>query len=400
MQFDSDYQQELLHRMTGKTFLSKVFPLLRADMFDPLLEPVVEEVLKRFDKSKKTLSTGQLRQLCHQQGVVLKSNHSVGDNSFDEEAIYQFACQRVLDSAFAKAHVYNANGKFDKAVDCILSAQKRFPQRGDANMVDILQNRSPMVRRVNVVSTGLGELDTALEGGVGGGDLAVILSPTSGGKTSFLVYLSCQAVLQGKTVAYLTLEVSRRDIESRARQCLTQQKKPTTAQWLKVCKELKRKKTSLQVWEFPPHSISTTEINSLLTPEVDALVVDYGDYLRTSSSSPGLEYLEMGHVYSGLKRVGLERKIPVWTASQVNRMAYEKEIVSVEDVEASLKKSMAADLVVSINRAKGQDKEPDPETGNVRSLLYLAKNRFGERFKEIKVTINWAKCGFKEKWWD
>ena len=61
MQFSKDYQKELLLKMARKGFMAEIGKHLSVEMFDPALESVVERILKLWDKSKTTLTTGQIR---------------------------------------------------------------------------------------------------------------------------------------------------------------------------------------------------------------------------------------------------------------------------------------------------------------------------------------------------
>ena len=59
------------------------------------------------------------------------------------------------------------------------------------------------------------------KGGLGKSELGVVIAPTGAGKSMIMVHLACQALLQGKTVVYYTLELKDTVVGSRFDSCLT-----------------------------------------------------------------------------------------------------------------------------------------------------------------------------------
>lgn len=396
--FDESYQQELLTKLINKTFLQRLGKLIHPEHFDPEYEPVVRGLLDHFKRTGRPVTKGQLNQLCSRHGVKPQPT-SVGDFTFDEQEILYWSRYRIMGEALAKAQGFREQGKFERAVEAVSECRKRFPvSLEDDQAPDVLKSRSPIPIRRNLIPVGIPTLDACLEGGIGGSDLAAVLAPTSGGKTSWLVHVAAEAALQGHKVYYITLEVPRTEIEAKLRRRITGLVKPSKNQWIKVATKISRKGGRLQVREAAPHSISVAELEARLEADVDLLIVDYADYLRLSDRAVGFDYHDLGALYNSLKALAMDRRIPVWTASQVNRQAYGVAKIGLQDVEASLKKAMVVDQALALNQTSDT---PDPETGTVTGDINIAKNRHGVRFQDVGVTINWALSRFTEgKWAD
>jgi len=395
LEFDESYQQEMLLKLTRKAFIEEVASLLRPDFFDPGLEPVAEEILKRYRKTKRCLTKAQFRQLCRQHDVKLNGSLG-GDTEFDRDQVLLFARNRAFRDASSRAWIQAERGNISKAYDIMDESRRTMPGR-TAEAPDILTVHTPLPGRRNLVPTGIPNLDECLKGGIAGGDLAVVLAPTSGGKTSFLVSVACAALKMGRRVDYATLEVPRYEIDRKVRSCLTEMENPSKKKWTEVSRKLHRKGAAIHVWEHPPRSISADELAGQVAGNAEVILVDYGDYLMPPSGrGEGVEYQDLGNIYGSMKRIALERRIPLWTASQVNRSAYDRGRLHVEDVEASLRKMMLADQVISINQDE-EERRMDDE-GHTLATLRVAKNRHGPRFVDVRVRVNWACCLFDQEW--
>ena len=389
MIFDEDYQGALLARTCNKDFMYECGDLLSAEMFEDF-EDLAEDILNRWNKNKKVLSAIQFKQLVKKYKA--KVPRAGGDIKFDEEQVLAFAQSQTLKRSMDKAHVLHANGKIDKALETMVQCQMELPQLNGIADNDILKSDRVMPKRKNIISTGLPNLDKLMEGGVAAGDLAVVIAPTSGGKTSLLSWFAVQAALAGKKVYYTTLEVPDYEIEMKMRRCVTGEKNPSKTTWAKLAKTISKKKGHLWVTEHPPHTIGPTGLDAEVPSDADLIVVDYADYLRPpGGNNSGMEYHDLGHIYTGLKRIAMTRGIPIWTASQVNRSAYDVDELRTENVESSLKKMMICDQAIGF-----QQETTDEQTGTTICNLYIAKNRHGARFISTKVTAEFGLCRFIE----
>lgn len=389
MMFTEQYQAALLARTCDQRFMDKVSHLLDPEMFEDH-EHLAEEILRRYAKNQKVLSKTQFQQLCTRFKTRLPK--PTGDESFDLDTVAEYAKHQSIKRAFEKAHLEHANGKHETCLDTMMECQRELPRLNGQVIGDMLLSRKPMPKRLNMVETGLGSLDDHLDGGVGAGDLAVVLAPTSGGKTSLLSWFATYAVTLGKKVYYTTLEVPFYEIEMKVRRCITGDRNPTKSKWAKASSAVSKNGGKLWVREHPPNSISAAALDAEIPKDADLIIVDYADYLSPPSGTGnhGMEYHDLGHIYTHLKRIGMSRRVPIWTASQVNRAAYGSPELRAEDVEASLKKMMICDQAVSISQVE----KPDEKTGRCLCQMHIAKNRHGARYINIDVTADFGLCTF------
>jgi len=387
MLFDEEYQVLLLSRMCVPEFMRECGHLLEPSSFDSFFD-LAEEVISRWRNTRKVLNRTQLKQLAFRHGVKLGSPS--GDIEFDRQSVLKFAQHQALKRGFERAHVLHASGRYQQALNVMEECKAGLPQLNGRAPRNILESTSTIPKRKNLVGTGMKKLDELLEGGVAAGDLAVVIAPTSGGKTSLLTWFACQGVLSGKKVYYTTLEVPEYEIEAKVRRNLTGDKNPSRKKWKEVAAEING---MLWVKEHAPHTIGPSGLDNEIPQEAELIIIDYADYLQPpgGGTNAGMEYHDLGHIYSNLKRIAMTRGIPVWTASQVNRSAYDVEQLRAENVEASLKKMMIADQVLGF-----QQEDTDPKSGLTTCNVYVSKNRHGSRFVGCKVTADFSICRFME----
>ena len=122
---------------------------------------------------------------------------------------------------------------------------------------------------------------------------------------------------------------------------------------------------------------------------VDLLVVDYADILRSQSSNRNSNtYLEQGSIYTELRGIAGELGIPCWTASQSSRGAVNEDIIEADKLSDSYKKVMIADFIMSLSR-RNEDKL------NNTGRIHIIKNRLGSDGMTFPAKIN-TNCGVVE----
>lgn len=391
MEWLDDYQRALIFRMSDRRFMQEHAGLIRTLQFDPLYADLVKDLLSR-QRRGQVLSRSQLRQLARKHQVKLVEDD--GDIDFDRETILKVWKYQSFRRAVEQVNKLGDEGRYEDAISVMKGLPRSWPVQQNGR-INILDQVKPLEARKGLISTGLPTIDSVFYGGLGAGEVGMIMAPTSGGKTSLLVWLACHAARNGHRVHYITLEVPSREIIGKARCCFTQDGKPSLHKWVKVARMLKRSQGRMEVEEYPPRTVSMAQIEGCLQDDTDMLLIDYADYLRPPNLNMGITYEDLGAIYVELKRVAMERSITVWTASQVNRSSYERSVHEVQAVEASLKKAMVTDVALSLSQ-EPEDRETDKETGNSRGYLYVAKNRHGPRFDQIKVTMHFSTCGFRE----
>jgi hypothetical protein len=102
--------------------------------------------------------------------------------------------------------------------------------------------------------------------------------------------------------------------------------------------------------------------------EPDLIVLDYADLLYTRNGKEKRDKLD--DIYTSLRGLATELKIPIWTASQSNRSAARDNIIQGDQIAESYSKIMISDFAISLSR-KTEDKE------NGTGRFHIMKNRYG-----------------------
>ena len=230
----------------------------------------------------------------------------------------------------------------------------------------------------NPISTGWTKIDKISKGGLGQGELVVVVAPTGAGKSHVLVHLGSQALKQGKNVVHFTLELSDTSVAQRYDSCLTGV--PLDELMVKkeaIYDEIKDIDGQLIVKEYPTKSASTITLKNHLEKirqtqmEIDLIIVDYGDLLKGSAVRKNYEKRhELESIYEELRGIGQEFACPIVTASQTNRKGLNEDVITMESISEAFNKCFVADLIVSLSRTI---KDRNSNIGR----LFVAKNRNG-----------------------
>lgn len=227
------------------------------------------------------------------------------------------------------------------------------------------------------VSTGWDVIDDLMDGGLGPGELGVIVSTSGGGKTWCLVKLGTVAARNGLNVVHYTLELSQKYVGMRYDTVFTNI--PTTElkeSRDKVYEKIKGLPGKVLLKYLPPKSMTTKKLEMHVDKLIatgnkpDIIIIDYADLMLTNSGRIESAYAEQGGIYIDLRGLSGEYNIPIWTASQANREGISKEVIEANTIADSYAKVMNADFIMSLSR-KSTDKLNDT------ARFHIMKNRFG-----------------------
>jgi replicative DNA helicase len=219
-------------------------------------------------------------------------------------------------------------------------------------------------------------INELMQGGLGKGELGVIVAASGIGKSWVLATIGAQALKRDKTVVHYTLELNEEYVGLRYDSIFS----GITNQNLKYYKEdiIKKLETidgELIIKYFPT---KTASIHTLLAhlqktktfgKKIDLIIVDYGDVIKDIRYAKEVRH-QLGNVYEDLRGLAGEMQVPIWTASQASRASLDDDVIEAQRVSESYQKVMTADFVMSLSR-KIEDKVAN--TGR----FHVIKNRFG-----------------------
>ena len=218
-------------------------------------------------------------------------------------------------------------------------------------------------------------INNLLCGGLGQGDLGMIAGGPGGGKSWALVALGATAVKLGYTVIHYTLELSEKYVGRRYDACLTELPVgEITIHKEKVKETIENLRGGLYIREYPAGQATVNTIHAHLEKCVqqnikpDLIIIDYADLLTSKASTEKRDKLD--DIYTNLRGLATELKLPIWTASQVNRSGAREDIIQGDRMAESYSKMMITDFAMSLSR-NAEDKE------NGTGRWHIMKNRYG-----------------------
>ena len=307
---------------------------------------------------------------------IHKSDMEVEGEEYIKDTALDFCRKQVLKEAMIKSVGLLKNSSFDEISNTINDALKLGCDNnfGYDYLLDFEKRFQTKTR--NSVSTGWKHVDELTKGGLGRGELGVVIAPTGAGKSMVLVHLGTQAIKDGKNVVHYTLELSDTMIALRYDSCVTE----VPLKDLFVFKEhiyenFQYLDGGLIIKEYPTKSASTKTLENHLERlrqrnfKVDLILVDYGDLLKPSVIRKE-KRIELESIYEELRAIAQKNDCPVWTASQTNRSGLNAEVITMESISEAFNKCFVADFIFSVSRTID---DKNANTGR----MFIAKNRFG-----------------------
>ena len=182
--------------------ISSMTTMLRTKIEDesPLLQKQVRDFYKR---------------------VLTSSDTTMEDAGFIKDTALDFCRKQKYKEAVMKSLGLLEKSSFDEIQEMVtksltLGAENNFGH----DYIQDFEKRFEYKAR-NAVTTGWDEIDKICKGGLGKGELGVVIAPTGAGKSMALVHLGATAVEMGRSVIHYTLELQDTVVASRYDSCIT-----------------------------------------------------------------------------------------------------------------------------------------------------------------------------------
>lgn len=389
--YGQSYQTKVVTNLvTDRPFLEQVSDILETKYFESDTNKwVVDITRKYFSKYKNTPTTDffkteiqKITDKALQQNVLtqLKAIYALqsgGDSEWVKNEFVTFCKNQNFKNVILTSVDLLQTGQFDKIEKLVRDAVK-VGQSNDLGL-DYKEDIEVRFEEVNrrTVKTNWDVIDELIDGGLGPGELGVIVAPSGVGKTWVLCHIGAEAVRQGKNVLHYTLELTQNYVGQRYDTIFTG---IPSAELRDNKEQIKDKvdklKGGLMIKYYPPKGITANTIAAHIDMvrstkfQPDLIIIDYADLLMSVSSKNNSDYQEQGGIYIDLRAMGGEYQIPIWTASQTNRSAIESDVIHADKIADSYAKVMNADLIISVSRK-------DTDKLNDTARFHVMKNRFG-----------------------
>ena len=366
-----------------RVFVQKIFEYREKYEVHPTYKTMISIV--RADLEDENVATQQ--QLRNYFARIHDSQ--VNGSEYTKNIALDFCRKQKLKEAMIKSVPLLEKSSFDEIAKIINDAIKMGdPSDFGYDYLKDFEKRFEIKSR-NPITTGWQDIDDLCRGGLGKGELGVVIAPTGAGKSMVLVHLGSQAIKLGKTVVHYTLELSDTVIASRYDSCIT---KIPLSQLHSFKEEIYEQVQDMDgvliVKEYPTKSASSrslrTHLEKLRMREIipDMVIIDYGDLLRPISGKSEKRH-ELESIYEEMRGLAQEFDCAVWTASQTNRSGLNAEVITMESISEAFNKCFVSDFIFSLSRTV-EDKQSN--TGRI----FVAKNRNGPDGLVYPISMNTA----------
>lgn len=403
---DEKFQTKLIKVIVeDERFAEQILEIIKPEYFDSILTKIILKYIVEYnhkynlipdydtisnlinEKESDSILKERLIDVLH----YLKE-FNVTDKPYIKDTAINFCRKQSLKKGLLEAAESWEKGDYEQIQKIITDSIKLGELKDTGHSyIDDLEKR--LVRQFRKPVPCLDFFDEQIGGGLSGGELGVILSPTGGGKSMMLVKFASTAIQLGKKVIYYSLELAERAIGNRFDACLTgiQLKNildnPDAIR--ERIEEIKQVGGGLIIKEFPTGSATVNTISNHIKAleregfVADEIFVDYADIMKPIST-----YAEKRHsltqIYESLRALSMELDIPIWTASQAGRTAINSARFDLSVISESLGKAQTADVILGLARTDENKREK-------KAQLIVLKNRNGNDGFELPLTFDTSK---------
>lgn len=421
----TDFQQRLIWQLLVEPeFAEKALPNLAVEYFDDpnikRLFIIIMEYFNEFDKVPNLQN-----QSIHQAISKYKTpNNDIEEESLlgvikritlwneriiNKQMLYDGDVIQKSANAFIKQQEYrkvaedimgkvkSGQIKDKKTINVIEDRFQKISHIGEDNddSESILEGVTKALRKEfrETIPTGIVAIDDLTGGGLGKGEIGVVLTPSGVGKTTFLTKIADTAYLLEKNVAQIIFEDTKDQIKRKhytiwANSALS--KLNDEDENVRVTKIVQDKVKELEgkgrliVKRFSQEDTTMKDIrNWMLSYEkkwgfkFDLLVLDYLDCLESHKRADDRNESELT-IIKGFEALSSDFDIPAWTAIQSNRSGFGSEFVEAHQSGGSIKRIQKAHFFMSIAKTQAQQ---EANFANIR----IIKARFakdGQAFED------------------
>jgi replicative DNA helicase len=405
----------------NEDYSRKVIPFIQPDYFEKRSEKVVfEEIVKFIVKYGSAITTEALAIEIENRTDLSETeikeirdlNSGLHDGVVDKQWILDTTEKWCRDRAIYLAlmeSIHIADGNNEKknrdAIPSILS--DALAVSFDNNIGhDYLQNYEERYefyhRKEDKIEFDLEYFNKITKGGLPNKTLNIALAGTGVGKSLFMCHVASSALLQGRNVLYITLEMAEERIAERIDANLLnvpiQQlvDLPRSAFEKKVTGIAKKTQGTLVIKEYPTASAHSGHFKALLNElalkksfRPDIIFIDYLNICSSSRFKGGSNvnsYTLVKSIAEELRGLAVEFNVPIVSATQTTRSGYGNSDVELTDTSESFGLPATADLMFALIGTEELE-----ELGQI--MVKQLKNRYNDPtiFKRFVVGIDRAK---------
>ena len=402
--------------LTNEEYLRKVVPFLKPNYFEGSLKVIFKQVAAFVDKHNTLPTLEAFR-------IDLEQNEKVSDDMFTEvsallpevfspvdidqdfllEKTENWCQDRAVHIAVMEA-INILDGKSEtmtkNAIPDILSEALgvAFDTNIGHDYIDNAEDRFEFYTRVeDKLPFDIDLFNKITKGGLPDKTLNIALAGTGVGKSLFMCHVGANALLQGKNVLYITMEMAEERIAERIDANLLDipidqlDKLPKTMFTEKVNNLAKKTVGKLIVKEYPTGSAHVGHFRALLKELKlkrsfipDIIFIDYLNICSSSrmKSMGGAinSYTYIKAIAEELRGLAVEFAVPVVSATQTTRSGYSNSDPGLEDTSESFGLPATADLMFALVSNEELD-----QSGQI--MVKQLKNRYNDPNKNKRFVV-------------
>tara|TARA_R100000329_G_scaffold68484_1_gene60021 strand:+ start:11992 stop:13323 length:1332 start_codon:yes stop_codon:yes gene_type:complete len=408
--------------LTNEEYLRKVVPFLKPNYFEGSLKVIFKQVAAFVDKHNTLPTLEAFR-------IDLEQNEKISDDMFTEvsallpeifspvdidqdfllEKTENWCQERALHIAIMES-INILDGKSEtmtkNAIPEILSEALGvgFDNNIGHDYIDNAEDRYDFYNRVEEkLPFDIENFNKITKGGLPDKTLNIALAGTGVGKSLFMCHVGANALLQGKNVLYITMEMAEERIAERIDANLLDipidqlDKLPKTMFTEKVNTLAKKTVGKLIVKEYPTGAAHVGHFRALMKElklkrsfVPDIVFIDYLNICASSrmKSMGGAinSYTYIKAIAEELRGLAVEFEVPIVSATQTTRSGYTNSDPGLEDTSESFGLPATADLMFAL-----VSNEELEQSGQI--MVKQLKNRYNDpnKYKRFVVGIDRSK---------
>ena len=410
--------RNLLH---NEEYIRKVIPFVKAEYFEDTNQRIVFEEILKFVEEYNQPATSEV--LC----IETEKRKDINDTSFKEithliecledvptefnwliDTTEKWCRDRAIYLALMES-IHIADGNDEKknrdSIPTILSdalAVSFDTHVGHDYLVDYEKRYESYHRKEEKIEFDLEYFNKITKGGLPNKTLNIALAGTGVGKSLFMCHVASSALLQGRNVLYITLEMAEERIAERIDANLLNvpiqdiAELPKSMFESKVNNLAKKTQGTLIIKEYPTASAHAGHFKSLLNElalkksfRPDIIFIDYLNICSSSRFRGGSNvnsYTLVKSIAEELRGLAVEFNVPIVSATQTTRSGYGSSDVELTDTSESFGLPATADLMFALISTEELE-----ELGQI--LVKQLKNRYNDPtiHKRFVVGIDRAK---------
>jgi len=410
----------------NEEYARKVVPFIKEEYFHDKTERLVFDIIKSFVVKYNNLPTKEalsieldknstLNEEEYKNSSNLINSFSSNDANIDwlTSETEKFCKDKAVYNAIMESiHIIDGKSKdkTDTAIPHILSdaLSVSFDTHIGHDYIEDADERYQFYhQKEKRIPFDLEFLNDITGGGTPSKTLNIIMAGTGVGKSAFLCHHAANCLTQNLSVLYITCEMAEERIAERIDAnlmdiTLDNLKELPKQVYDKKMNTISSKMTGkLIIKEYPTASANSNHFRALIDElqmkkkfKADIIFIDYLNICASSRIKGGSNintYQMVKSIAEELRGLAVEKDVPIWSATQVNRSGFSNSDFGLEDTSESFGLPATCDFMMALISTEELE-----EKGQL--LVKQLKNRYNDSYTNRKfiLNINRAKMKFSE----